>query len=172
MYYKKKFNKILLLPGIIFLSLLLVNCSSTKPGGPLTSTEVNDMINNKSFVFVAERVNPLRGASRNLTTSYDVRIHNDSLQCYLPYFGRAYVAPMDPSRGALDFTSTNFSYQVNEGKGWDVIIKPNDYNQVQQLSFTIFSNGSATLHVISTQRDAISFTGYVKKPVTNFFKKI
>jgi len=113
-------------------------------------------------------VNPLRGRSRTLTSEYDVKINNDSLVSYLPYFGRAYQAPMDPSQGGIQFTSTSFSYEVNaNGKnGWDVIIKPKDYQDVQQLSFTIFDNGSATLNVVSTQKDPISFNGNVE-PIKN-----
>jgi len=147
----------------IIISALFISCSSTKPAVKLNAGDIKDMVNNKNFVFIANRVNPLRGRSRQLTTQYDVRVKNDSLQSFLPYFGRAYQAPMDPSEGGIQFTSTNFSYEVTENKGWDVIIKPHDYNEVQQFLFKIFENGNATLNVTSTNRDPITFNGYVEK---------
>jgi len=152
----------------VLLSALLFQCSSSKKTVSLNADDVKNMVNNKEFIFVADRVNPLRGRSRTLTSEYDVKINNDSLVSYLPYFGRAYQAPMDPSQGGIQFTSTSFSYEVNaNGKnGWDVIIKPKDYQDVQQLSFTIFDNGSATLNVVSTQKDPISFNGNVE-PIKN-----
>jgi hypothetical protein len=149
---------ILLLSGIFF-----VSCSTTKTVASLDDNDSQEMVNNKDFIFVADRVNPLRGRSRQLTSEYDVRVKNDSLTSYLPYFGRAHSAPMDPSKGGIQFTSTDFSYNVSENKGWNVVIKPNDNNDVQEMTFTIFGNGSATLNVSSLQRDPITFNGYVKR---------
>ena len=147
----------------LFSGIFFISCSSTKPVASLSESDVREMVNSKDFVFVADRVNPLRGRSRQLTSQYDVRVKNDSLTSYLPYFGRAHVAPMDPSQGGIQFTSTDFSYNTNQGNGWTIIIKPNDHNDVQQMVFNIFENGTATLSVTSTNRDPISFNGYVKK---------
>jgi hypothetical protein len=107
----------------------------------------------------------LRGAARYLTSRYDVVVKKDTVNCYLPFFGRAFQAPMDPSKGGIQFRSTNFSYTVTpkNNNQWDVTIKPNDYGDVQQLYFNIFSNGTASLNVVNTHRDPISFTGHVEK---------
>jgi hypothetical protein len=87
----------------------------------------------------------------------------DTLISYLPYFGRAQVAPVDPTKNSLDFTSTDFEYTktVNKKGGWDILIKPKDQRDVQQLSFRIFDNGSASLGVASANRDPITFQGYI-----------
>jgi hypothetical protein len=94
-----------------------------------------------------------------------VTVKKDSLESFLPYFGRAYQAPMDPSKGGIQFTSTDFSYNVETkgDNGWDVIIKPGNYNEVQEMRFSIFGNGSASLNVTSTHRDPISFTGHIER---------
>jgi hypothetical protein len=72
---------------------------------------------------------------------------------------------MDPSKGGIQFTSTNFSYSVTSNKkdSWIVNITPKDYQAVQQLTFTIFGNGNASLNVTSTSRDPISFSGRIRK---------
>lgn len=156
-------------PLIILLSLLLsltmIQCSSSKSTTNLERGDIEEMIKDHSFVFVAERMNPLRGRSRILTSSYDVRVNNDSLVSFLPYFGRAYSAPIDPTNVGTQFTSTNFTYQVNADKKnqWRVTLTPKDAPTIQELSFTIFDNGTTSLSINSTSKDQISYAGYLKK---------
>lgn len=154
---------------VLILTLFFIQCSTSKKtlniNVKLNADDVKNMVDNRSFIFIPNRVYPLRGKSHILTTEYDVTLKNDSLVSYLPYFGRAYQAPLNPTEGGIQFTSTNFSYVVNPNnkKGWDVIIKPKDFQEVQQFYFRIFENGIATLNVISTYKDPISFNGYLMK---------
>ena len=129
-----------------------------------TSSSIKKALQSKSFVFVARTVTPMRGDLKQLTSYYDLKVSKDSLISYLPYFGRAYTAPLDPSKAGLHFTSTDFSYVLSERKkgGWDVSIKPNDNTDVRQLNFTVFDDGNATLQVLSNNREAISFNGNMK----------
>jgi len=124
---------------------------------------IKNLVDSQNFVFVAESVLPARGALRQLTSYYDIAISGDSLVSYLPYFGRAYVVPNDPTNIGFNFTSTKLEYSktLNKKGRWDILIKPKDYNEVQQLSFQIFNNGSASLRIISLNREPISFQGYV-----------
>src|SRR4051812_38808283 len=73
-------------------------------------TEIQDLVQSKSFVFVAQNVTPLGRRMINLTSTYDVRLSKDTIISELPYFGRAYVAPLDPAEGGINFTSTKFTY--------------------------------------------------------------
>jgi len=160
--YRRSLNFFLF---IFLLGALFLGCSSSKVMTKPNLEDISNMINSQNFTFIAERVNPLRGSSRILTSYYDVVVKKDTLICYLPYFGRAYQAPVDPSKGALDFKSHKFTYNVtlNNNDEWQVYIHPDDYSDVQQLYFQIFGNGTATLNVVNTNRDAISFYGHVKK---------
>jgi uncharacterized protein DUF4251 len=150
---------------LLFVSTILFSCSSTKKTVKLNSDDVRHIVDSSRFVFVAERVSPLRGNTRFLTSRYDVVVKKDSISCYLPFFGRAFQAPMDPSKGGIQFRSSNFSYNVNRKNNneWEVIVKPNDYSDVQQLAFNIFDNGTATLNVVNTNRDPISFSGHIER---------
>ncbi len=145
------------------------NCTSTKNTGngnnTSSATSVKSMIDSQNFVFVAEMVNPLRGRNRQLTSPYDVSVSHDSLVSYLPYFGRAYIAPLNAAEAGIQFTSTNFSYNTTQLKSnkWNVTLKPNDVHDAAQLNFTIFDNGSASLMVTSNSKDPISFTGHLKQ---------
>lgn len=154
--------------AVMFLlsAFLFSQCSSSKKVVKLNSDEVKNMVNSSQFVFVADRVTPLRGRTRFLTSYYDVVVKKDSLTSFLPFFGHAFQAPMDPSKGGIQFTSTNFTYNVttkNSNNEWDIIIKPKDYADVQQLYFNIFDNGTANLNIVNTHRDPISFSGHIKK---------
>jgi len=126
---------------------------------------VKNMIDSQQFVFEAQSVTPLRGNFRSLTSSYDVTVTKDSLRSYLPYFGRAFNPPYNPSASPLDFTSTKFSYSFSSRKKnvWNIIIKPKDNSEIQQYLFTVFDNGRASLNVTSTSRDPILFNGYVRE---------
>jgi len=149
----------------LLISVLINSCSSSKNVVKLNSDEVRNMVDSSRFVFIPERVSPLRGSSRYLTSRYDAVVKKDSITCYLPYFGRAYQAPMDPSKGGIQFTSTKFSYTATpkNNNEWQVTIKPNDYTDVEQLYFNIFGNGTASLNVVSGHRDAISFSGHIER---------
>ena len=134
-----------------------------------TKGEMETLINEGRLTFVAETVMPLRQPSRQLTSMYDLKITTDSVFSFLPYFGRAYQAPMDPSDIGIQFTSTDFAYQVNhvKEKRWNISIKPNDVSSIQEMLLEIFSNGTASLQVTSTHREPISFRGYIKKQESN-----
>lgn len=126
--------------------------------------EVKTMIESRNYIFKAQMVNPQNSVSRQLTSEYDLTISRDTIISYLPYFGRAYVAPVNPSEGGIKFTSTKFEYNpVKDEKGWKITIRPKDAPEVQQLFLEVFDNGTATLQVISTNRQGISFNGYVEE---------
>ncbi len=42
-------------------------------------------------------------------------------------------------------------------------VKPRDNSEVEQMRFDLFGNGTGTLNVTSTDRDAISFSGRIEK---------
>lgn len=149
----------------LLLSFILHQCTATKNIEKLTSSDIKNMIDSSRFVFNAERVNPMRGRTRYLTSSYDVILKKDTLESFLPYFGRAYQAPMDPSKGGIQFTSTDFSYTIvtKDNDKWDVVVKPKNNQDVEEMQFNIFGNGSATLNVLSTHKDPISFTGNIER---------
>ncbi len=48
----------------------------------------------------------------------------DSIVTYLPYFDRAYSAPVNLSQGGIQFTSTDFDYTIeSKRKEWDIAMK-------------------------------------------------
>jgi Domain of unknown function (DUF4251) len=145
-----------------FLLTYVLLCSSISYAQK-SADEIKKLIETQNFVFKATEANPLRGGSRQLSLGYDLTITKGSVIAFLPFYGRARAATMNPADGGIKFTSTNFDYKSEAGKrGMRITIKPNDASGVQQLFLNIYDNGTATLDVMNTGRDNISFRGYIQ----------
>ncbi|MGX5820920.1 DUF4251 domain-containing protein [Chitinophaga lutea] len=130
------------------------------------SDKVKSLIKSRSYVFEARTVLPMSGRTRQIGgDGYDLTVSKDTVNSYLPYFGRAYSAPIDPTKGGLQFQSTDFVYVEKAGKkgGWEISIKPRDVRDVQQLFLSVSEDGYASLQVTSTNRQPISFNGVVSE---------
>lgn len=159
----------------IHIALLLVVCIlSTTPFSvaqqptkkEVKRAEIKNSIDAQLYVFHAQQANSLDGGTRQLTSEYDMQVKPDSISTYLPYFGRAYQAPIYPTDGGIKIVTQKFSYQktVRKKGGWEITIKPTEQMDVQQLFLTVSPDGYATLQVVSINRQPISFYGYISKP--------
>ena len=161
----KKEKIIIIASLIILIATINISCSSTKTVSidQVTDTaRIRSMINSQNFIFVPQYVSPMGFRRRYLTPDFDIRVSKDTIVSYLPFFGRGYTAPISPTDADFDFTSTKFSYKMSETrKGWSISIKPMDQHYLQELYFRIFSNGSASLNVISIDKSFISYDGYI-----------
>jgi hypothetical protein len=122
------------------------------------------IVEEKNYIFKAQQALPMRGNSRMLTNEFDLVVTPDTVISFLPYFGRAYQAPVNPMEGGIKFTSTDFKYNSSSKskKGmWKISIEPKDASGITALRLEIFDNGQASLHVTQTHKDPISFSGYI-----------
>lgn len=99
-------------------------------------------------------------------SQYQLKISKDSVEAYLPYYGRAYTASMNPDDAGIKFKSKKFSYKTTKKKkgGWIINIAPKDAKEVQNMTLSVSENGYAVLNVNSTNRQAISFNGVIAEP--------
>jgi hypothetical protein len=127
------------------------------------NARISNMVESQRYVFKAQTALPTSGRTRQLTSDFDLQISKDTIASYLPYFGRAYTSPVNPTEGPLNFTSTKFDYKVTNRKkgGWDIVITPQDQQDPRQMALSIFENGSASLTVTSNNRQPIAFNGYI-----------
>jgi hypothetical protein len=167
---KSLFRRII--KSILFLFIAITSClyighaqDGQKEKQLSKDIAIKNLVDSQNFVFVAQSALPTRGALRQLTSYYDIAISRDSVVSYLPYFGRAYSVPYNSTDIGLKFTSTKFEYTktVDKKGRWNILIKPKDYSEARELSFQIFNNGSATLRIISLNREPISFQGYIQE---------
>ncbi|MFD1255363.1 DUF4251 domain-containing protein [Mucilaginibacter terrae] len=149
----------------------------------LKAADVKKLIESKQFTFHARYANPLGGGVMSLngqlinispqgtghiylTSDYDVRIRPDSVITFLPYFGRTTFAPsLNPTDGGVKFTSTKFEYDAKTGKKGNTVITitPQDAQYNRKMILDIADNGVATLQMIITNRNAISYDGFIEE---------
>ncbi|HEX4373809.1 MAG TPA: DUF4251 domain-containing protein [Puia sp.] len=125
---------------------------------------VSQLVNSQHYTFIPNTVLPSRGASKMLTSEYELKIKKDTLSSYLPYFGRAYTASISVTENPLDFKTTDFKYTIAEDKkgGWNINMVPKNGGDARQLMLSISQNGYASLQIIFNNRDPISFNGYIQ----------
>ncbi|WP_109699215.1 DUF4251 domain-containing protein [Chitinophaga deserti] len=146
------------------LAFTAMACSTTQQASSTSTADMKSIISARTFVFQAQTVLPMSGRTRQVSgDGYEVIISKDTVNSYLPYFGRAYSAPIDPSRGGYDFVSTNFEYTETPRKdgGWEITIKPRDVRDIQQMFLSVSENGYGSLQVTSNNRQPISYNGIV-----------
>ncbi len=159
-----------------FLVGLLFNFNAAKAQNTRTQKKqekieaIKKMVDNQNYVFMAQMALPMGWRSVQLNYDYSVIVSKDSIDSYLPYYGRAYVAPMnptDPTETGIQFKSKNFEYKANSSKkgGWEFNIIPHDVKETRSFILNISETGYATLNVTSNNRQSISFNGYITENV-------
>lgn len=100
-------------------------------------------------------------------SQYQLIINKDSVEAFLPYYGRAYTATMGNDDAGIKFKSKKFDYKTTPKKkgGWVIDIKPKDTKDVRSMTLSISPSGYATLSVNSTNRQSISYNGVISEPV-------
>ncbi|MEE6186922.1 DUF4251 domain-containing protein [Niabella digestorum] len=162
---------------ILAIALLIMGCASTQ-NVATTQAEIEQKINEQRYTFVAQSVVPTEDSRFNprlmfpqgnnlyqLTSRYDLKVTPDSVTAYLPFFGRAFTAPLDPTKGGIQFTSTKFTYKKNIRKNnFHITILPQDVSEIQSIYLTISPSGYGSVQITSTNRTPISYHGIIETP--------
>ncbi|HEY1023628.1 MAG TPA: DUF4251 domain-containing protein [Sphingobacteriaceae bacterium] len=158
--HSEKFTLVIALCTWIFTA-----CSSSQPvDDTRAGVQVKDLLKSKNYQFKAHYATPQGGRQILLTTDYFLRVSGTRVEAVLPYFGEAYSAPIGPGEAGVNFTSSNFSYDIEENKNrWTIIIGPRDTRDVQKLTLTVTGSGRASLHVNSNYKQAITYSGSIMK---------
>ena len=128
------------------------------------AADIENAVITSDFTFKATYAHPTGFRSRYLSPYYEVKVSPDTVDVYLPYFGRAYKAPLSPNEGGYRFTSIDFDYRVETGKragNWNVSININDLDRNVLFNFDIWENETSRLSIIDTDRQGISFQGNI-----------
>lgn len=161
-----------LLSIILLLQLILfVGCKAKvlTPEQQAKAEKFAEKFENPDFRFTAINAQPTGGRTINLTSDYFLKVSRDTVQAYLPYFGRAYTAPMNPSEGGIRFTSTDFTYTSQKKKNglYEITITPKDVDNNIMLRGLVLrlsagTSGYGSLNVQSSSRQNISFYGTIE----------
>ena len=169
--------------NIFYISLVLISFSLSSCSTKITNPTVNvqEILAANQFTFLAERANPTnsdvvnilnsfpnRGGSQqflNLDYGYVITLKNNELIVDLPYFGRLYTPNFDQTKNNFNFTSKDFNLTKSQNKkgDWDYRIITKDQPNNLTINIEIYSNGKCYTYVSSTDRQSISYDGYVMK---------
>ena len=125
--------------------------------------KVKNLLESREYLFNATHAMPMGGGSIYLNYSYDVEIKNDTVTSYLPFYGEAYRLEYGGRDAAFDFTEPAEEYTFEKEKnGYKVEFDINKGMDRLNYNFHISELGYATLNVISTNRQAISYYGRIE----------
>ncbi len=132
----------------------------------LAFQESKALIESINYEFVAIQANPQGGKTINLTTNPNhLKIIGDSIDSYLPYFGKSHSASFGSSDSGIKCSVKHAKYEVtiNDNKLQQIVkFSGKGKNDNYKFSLTISSNGSATLFVNSNKKSGISYFGNVQ----------
>ena len=177
----KSIMKNTVLMSVMFLLTFLFSCTSQTY---VDEKSLDQFINSNEFTIMAKRANPTNfdvinvmnsmpnnNSARmlNLDYGYSVVLKDKELTVNLPYFGRLFNPSYDTSKNSYNFTSKDFTIsKVQNKKGnWVYTISPKDQNNIKVIYLEIFKNGAAFVSIDSSDRQAISYDGYIMKNETN-----
>jgi hypothetical protein len=129
-----------------------------------TDSSTSAAITSRQFTFIAQTALPATGTVRQLSGGdYDIKVADQKVDVYLPFFGRAYVAPINPAEGGFKFTTSDFTYTASPARrgGWNISIKPNDVKDVRELTLSISKSGYGLARIMSNSRQTMAFNGYI-----------
>ena len=155
-----KTNKLILL-GLICLTVAMPTTAQNRNEKKArTERAVKEAIAAKQYKINVDRMQPMRGGSRNLTTNYTLEIRNDSVFSYLPYFGVAYNAPYGGGK-SLNFNASITGYTTRALKKGKIQIdfKTRVMKTIMSTASPSFPDGSTSIHVQPMNKQSISFTG-------------
>lgn len=156
---------------VLILSVIAVNAQNKKQSRKEKKAQETErltqqtrkIIKANNWQFNATYMHSSAGSSRVLTTPYYVQLATDTVDSYLPYFGRAYTAEYGSISSPMIFEEAIADYMVDEAKknGYIIRFSVKNKNDWVQFTFQVTATGSATLGVNSTNRQHISYHGYL-----------
>lgn len=168
-------KKLILFLGAFFLTMNIVSCSASQT--VVNPEKVQQLITAKEFSFQAERANPVSmdainviasmksngNQILNLSPGYSVNFYTHKIDSHLPYFGRVFMPSLNPDKNSFDFSVDQFTLDTSKSTSKkSVFIYSVQHSQnINKMVLEIYPNGRAYLSVDASDRQPISYDGYI-----------
>ncbi|WP_321332182.1 DUF4251 domain-containing protein [uncultured Bacteroides sp.] len=159
-----KTNKsMLVLPILLVANLQPIFAQSKQKTKNECEQTVKQLIELKSYCIDVNLAIPRRSSSLYLTSPYSLKVKNDSVFSWLPYYGRAYTIPYGGGQG-LTFKAPIENYKLKYNKKGTAKINfiARSKEDLFRFSLTIYPLGSSSIDVNMQNRESISFSGDLK----------
>lgn len=126
-----------------------------------------NLIESKSYIFEAEKVNPMGGANISIKGEGDyLKIDNDCVNTFLPYFGVLHSNAGNYGNGSIKINNAIESYKVfyNDVKK-KISIKFKGYKNLEafNIMLEVYIGGTASLSIFGSNRSTICYDGIIHK---------
>jgi hypothetical protein len=128
---------------------------------------IENLIDSKQFVFIANRALPMGGASIDLTTNSNyVKFNPDYIDSYMPFFGEAYSVDYNVDTGVkFEGKPEMFTIKrLKKNRGYDILTKVSLVRDTYDLRLEVGLEGNSTLTISSFNRSTISYNGQIVPP--------
>jgi hypothetical protein len=129
--------------------------------------EVEQLVKSKEFIFLATTAFPSGMRSVNLSVNSNfVKYKPNHIESFMPYYGRVYSAGAYSSDNGLKFSGEPTEFKVETRKknhSVTAVVKGETDNYT--LNLTVAFDGSASLSIISNNRNSISYNGQIYPPL-------
>lgn len=119
-------------------------------------------IDDRHYKIDVNMINPRRGTSKLLSSNWLLEVKGDTLDSYLPYFGRAFE-PVYGETKVLNFDAPIQSYEDSgflKGKR-TIRLRVDNSEDIIDYKLEISEDGYATIDVYPRKREDISFSGQI-----------
>ena len=165
---------------ILMLGVLMVVFNACSSKNTVANANITNLLKENEFTFMAQRANPTNSDVVNVINSlpnsassqilnldygYSLKITENEIVAELPYFGRMFTSNYDNTNNSYRFTSKDFTLTQKPGKKGSTIyfINTKDQQNVRRMILEVFPNGKAYLSIDSTDRQPISYDGYIQE---------
>lgn len=150
----------MILTAMIMSSCTVMDGTTSSAMQAETAAAVSDALTERNYTIGVETAYPRGGRMISLTGIYELKVREDNVVSYLPYFGRAYRTTFGTG-SPLDFTGTITGYkQTSDNKGLTRIdFDTRNDNDMLHYRIEVSDDGRATINVTSQYRDGIRFEG-------------
>ncbi len=152
----------------LLVSALLLSCATGQTASEKAAAarqlqgQIEDSVAQRTFKITIDYVNPLRMPPHHLTTGYSVALRGDTVESWLPYFGvaqRSDIANNSSSPLIFKEKAENLTVKKSRKGAYDIAFATRHRSEYLEYRLSIFPNGSTSVDVTSSDRDAISFNG-------------
>lgn len=162
------------------LGVLMVVFNACSSKNTVANANITNLLKENEFTFMAQRANPTNSDVVNVINSlpnssssqilnldygYSLKITENEIVAELPYFGRMFTSNYDNTNNSYRFTSKDFTLTQKAGKKGSTIyfINTKDQQNVRRMILEVFPNGKAYFNIDSTDRQPISYDGYIQE---------
>lgn len=147
-------------------ALTLAGCAASKTSGSNvardSATEIDSLITKRHLTIEINTMHPMGGGDIPVGTDFSLEIRGDSVISRLPYFGKAYTAPIG-NGNAFNFEQRHRGIEItkkNDGTAL-MLFETKTEEDTFRFRVEIYNNGRAFIHVTSQRRQPISYVGEV-----------